>query len=302
MARILIVDDEASIRLVLRSVLRANGYETTEAGGGDEALARIKSEAIDLMLCDIRMAPMNGVEVLQKALPLSPSLPVIMLTAYGSVDTAEEAMKLGAFNYLTKPWRLPELLVNIRRALSREARAVPETAQGAAAAAADWQGAPWQSDAERIAACGEPALIVFKGADPLPIARSIHAKGSRSKWPFAVLSCATMPEPIMEIEMYGCARGAVSALPDQKAGVLEFASTGTLVLDEVVWMPHKLQEKLVNILREGAVRRIGGFEDIPVDVRVLATTNMDPDAILAEKSLIRELHAYLTRNVLRVAG
>lgn len=302
MARILVVDDEDPIRKVLTTVLEANGHEAFECGDGNAAIEMIKQESFDLVLCDIRMEPVDGIEVLRQTLAAKPYQKVIMLTAYASVDTAEEAMGLGAYNYLTKPWKLDELLNNIQRALDGESHIsadevmVPEDVSPAL-----WEGQPWHDDADSIAHSSSPTLIYSETLDCVAIARSIHDHSDRSDGPFRMLRCATLPEPILIIEMTGCVKGAVETVPDGSPGVVESASGGTLVLDEVAWMPHKIQEAFMEIVNHGALRRVGGLEDIPIDIRVLATTNKDPAALVANSSLTPELHSYFSENIVHLA-
>ncbi|OGV85864.1 MAG: hypothetical protein A2340_00750 [Lentisphaerae bacterium RIFOXYB12_FULL_60_10] len=303
MAKILIIDDEAPIREVLSKVLQAVGHVAVASGDGHDALRRIGSEPFDLVLCDMRMTPVDGLTVLKQAHAIKPDLPFLMLTAYGSVDVAKESMQAGAFNFLSKPWKMDELLLNIQRAVGHEVR--PSSgASGVQTSRTemvpDWSTEPWAEPVRRLAATSAPVLITCSDADRMRVARLIHDQGIRQAGPFCVLDCAGLPEPILLVEMVGCAKGFVRGIPDSRSGMLEKAFGGTLILDEVAWMPHKLQGDLIRIVQSGVVKRMGGAEIIPLDVRILATTAYGLDVLKHKRSLIPEFLTWFGENILQI--
>lgn len=302
MAKILVIDDEEAIRQILSVLLGTNGHAVSTSGDGHEALAMIRAKDFDVVLCDMRMTPLDGIQVLRLALEAKPKLKVILLTAFASVDTAREAMEIGAFSYLTKPWNLDELLVSIQRALTGETAPTPQTTRSAPAVPAfnPWEGKPWKSAAEAAAQSDAPALIQCVGMDPVAFARSLHDAGRRKSEPFVVLPCAALPEPVLAVQLHGCVRGAIDAIRDGSPGVFESAGTGTVLLDEISWMPHKLQQDFVELAAAGAIKRLGGMEDIPLAARILATTSHDPDELLAQRALVPAFHAFFAGHVLRI--
>jgi len=296
MAKVLIVDDERPILEVLSKVLEIGGHEVESSDDGREALKLIAAKPFDVVLCDMRMTPLDGITVLSKAHEVRPGLPFIMLTAFGSVDVAKEAMRRGAFNFMLKPWNMDELLLNIQRAVDKDLRpAVPEETQSAGAQASE----PWAELVRPAIDSDKPVIVMCAGGGET-IARAIHDRGSRKRSPCTLLDCATLPEPILEVEMLGCVKGAVPGIVEARAGVLESANGGTVIVDEISWMPHRLQKDLVNLVRSRVLRRIGGLEDIPFDVRVIATTKRDPDKLLSDHSILPEFHNFFGNNIVRI--
>lgn len=297
MARILLVDDEPSILSVLSTLLKAEGYEVVPAQGGDKAQKHLESDAFDLMLSDIRMSPVNGMELLRQVRKARPAMPVIMLTAYGSVETAIEAMKLGAFDYVTKPFKVDELLITVERALEFS-QALSENADLKQQLGTRYrlenivaESSSMQNVCEmvtRVAPTDTTVLIEGEsGTGKELVAKAIHACSKRKEEKFLAVNCAALPEPLLESEMFGHAKGSFTGASSDKEGLFEAATGGTLFLDEVGSIPLGIQGKLLRVLQEKEVRRVGSNENIAIDARVLAATNT-PLEKLMEAGKFRE--------------
>ena len=301
MAKILIVDDEARILLLLQSLLKANGYETATAKDGAEALALAKKGPFDLVITDLRMAPMDGMTLFRELKTLYPVLPVILLTAYASVETAIDAMKSGAFDYLTKPFKVDEMLATVKRAL--------DTAKNSAAAAvATDPNAPLRYQFENLIASNSAMMQVCEmiqrvaptaatvlingesGTGKEVIARTIHNTSPRKDKPWVAVNCAALPEPLLESEMFGHVKGAFTGAVVEKEGLFETANNGTLFLDEISSLPLVLQGKLLRVLQEKEIRRVGGTKNIPIDVRVIAASNTNLEQLVVQGSFRADLY------------
>lgn len=297
--RILLVDDEASILSVLSTLLKAEGYEVAPALGGEKARDLITSEEFDLMISDIRMSPVNGMELLKLAHDERPTMSVIMLTAYGSVETAIEALKLGAFDYVTKPFKVDELLITVQRALEYN-KALMENEDLKAQLGTRYhleniiaESPAMQNVCEmikRVAPTDTTVLIYGEsGTGKELVAKAIHAYSRRKKKTFLAVNCAALPEPLLESEMFGHVKGAFTGASVNKEGLFEAANGGTILLDEIGAMPLSIQGKLLRVLQEKEVRRVGSNENITIDARVLAATNTNLERLMEEKKFREDL-------------
>ncbi len=297
MAKILLVDDEPSILSVLGTLLKAEGYDVTAALGGPKGKECVTSEQFDLMLTDIRMSPLNGMELLKLVHDERPAMPVIMLTAFGSVETAIDALKLGAFDYITKPFKVDELLITVQRALEYN-KAITENADLKAQLGTRYQleNIIAESNAmkhvcemiKKVAPTNTTILIYGEsGTGKELVAKAIHAHSNRKDKKFLPINCAALPEPLLESEMFGHAKGSFTGASSNKEGLFEAVSQGTIFLDEIGAMPLSIQGKLLRALQEKEIRRVGSNDTIPIDVRVLAATNTKLETLM-EKGLFRE--------------
>jgi two-component system response regulator PilR (NtrC family) len=283
MPKVLIVDDEPRILSLLHSLLKAEGMESVPAKDGSEALQLLRSQSFDLLVTDIRMSPMDGMELFRTARAEHPEVPVILLTAYGAVETAIEAMKLGAYDYLTKPFKIDEFLVTVKRAIEYN-QLVAERDQLREALEGKYRFENIVSDSpamhniceviQRVAPTDVTILIVGEsGTGKEVVARAIHANSRRKDKPFVAINCAAIPENLLESELFGHVKGSFTGASSNKEGLFETANGGTLFLDEIATMPLSLQGKLLRVLQEREIRRVGGTANVPVDVRVLAASN-----------------------------
>ena len=291
MTKILIVDDEARILLLLQSLLKANGYEAVTAKDGQQALDALKRETFDLVISDLRMSPMDGMTLFREIKTLSPAMPIILLTAYASVETAIEAMKNGAFDYLTKPFKVDEMLATIRRAeehLKSNSRAVadphaPLRYQFENLIASNSTMLQVCEMIQRVAPTAATVLINGEsGTGKEVIARTIHNTSQRKEKPWVAVNCAALPENLLESEMFGHVKGAFTGAVVEKEGLFETANGGTLFLDEISSLPLMLQGKLLRVLQEKEIRRVGGTRNIDVDVRVIAASNPNLEQMVVQ--------------------
>ena len=300
MARILLVDDEPSILSVLSALLKAEGYDVVPALGGDKAKGVLASEEFDLMISDIRMSPVNGMELLKIAHDDRPTMSVIMLTAYGSVETAIEALKLGAFDYVTKPFKVDELLITVQRALEYN-KALSENADLKAQLGTKYhlenivaESAVMQNVCDMIkrVAPTDTTILIYgeSGTGKELVAKAIHAQSRRKEKKFLAVNCAALPEPLLESEMFGHTKGAFTGATGNKEGLFEAASGGTIFLDEIGAMPLSIQGKLLRVLQEKEVRRVGSNDNIPIDARVLAATNTRLEQLMQEGKFREDLY------------
>jgi DNA-binding NtrC family response regulator len=285
---ILIVEDERSQREMLRGFLTKEGYRVTEAGNGEEALTLVRSTSLDLALIDFKMPGLNGLEVLEQAKQLNPELDVIMITAYGTIDTAVDAMKAGAMDYITKPIDLEELLILIERAgqhrtLVRENEMLREQLRekGITQDQIVFK-SPKTADlinlAGRIAVSKASVLIQGEsGTGKELFARLIHTLSPRSHKPLITVNCAALPESIIESELFGHEKGAFTGAHQKRIGRFEQADRGSLFLDEIGELSPVVQVKLLRFLQEGEYQRVGGNQSLKSDVRIISATNRDPE-------------------------
>jgi len=284
MSRVLLVDNEASILSVLSTLLKTEGYDVLSVREGEKACSLVKSEHFDLMICDIRMTPVDGMTVLKIARTAQPEMSVIMLTAYGSIETAIEAMKLGAFDYVTKPFKVDELVITVRRALDYK-KALTDNVNLKAELKTKYRLENIVAESEsmknvcemidRVAPSDTTVLIYGEsGTGKELVAKAFHMYSHRKNNKFLAVNCAALPEPLLESEMFGHVKGAFTGASVHKKGLFEAAEGGTIFLDEIGAMPLSIQSKLLRVLQEKEIRRVGGNDNILVNARVLAATNV----------------------------
>ncbi|MEO1498031.1 MAG: sigma-54 dependent transcriptional regulator [Planctomycetota bacterium] len=304
-ASVLVVDDHATARQSVVDVLRQLGHEAQACSSGAEALAALKQRAFDVVVTDLQMPGMSGLDLIREIERLRYPLQVLMVTAHASISTAVEAMRLGAFDYLEKPYDVDRLEASVDRALRRGRLqpAKPSPAEGAEAGPA----MVGESDAmrrlrdqlERIAATDETVLICGEsGVGKELVAQTIHAASRRATAPLVSLNCPVLSEQLTESELFGHCRGAFTGAEADRVGRFELASGGSLLLDEVTEINLALQAKLLRVLQERTFERVGSSETRPVDVRVLATTNRDLSSEVAEGRFREDL--FFRLNVLPV--
>jgi len=303
-ARILIVDDEASILSVLTNLLKAEGYEVVPALGGRKAQEVVASEKFDLMLSDLRMAPVNGLDLLKTVRKEQPNMAVIMMTAYASVETAVEAMKMGAFDYVTKPFKVDELLITVERALEyHDIKAENVDLKSQLKTRYGFENIVAESPAmqrvcemiERVAPTDVTVLIAGEsGTGKELVAKAIHTHSARKDKPFLPINCAALPEQLLESEMFGHVKGSFTGASSDKEGLFETAHGGTILLDEIESMSISIQGKLLRVLQEKELRRVGGTKIMNVDVRILAATNVNLEHHIQQKEFREDLYYRLS--------
>jgi two-component system response regulator AtoC len=288
MRRILVVDDEENLRLVLRTFLKRQGYQVEVAENGEQALAMVESFGPDLVLTDVRMPRMGGLDLLTTLKAKGNEATVIVMSAYGNVDLAIQAMQAGAYDYLQKPFKNEEVLLTLRKAeeresLRRENRALrhemlKENVFEAMLAKSDAMRVIFRTVA-KVADFKTTALITGEsGVGKELVARALHGRSERRDGPFIAINCGAIPENLLESELFGHKRGAFTDAQTDRVGLFEQAHRGTLFLDEIGELPLALQVKLLRVLQDEVVRRIGDNKDIQVDVRITAATHRDLSA------------------------
>ncbi len=283
--RILVIDDERDMRELLEIMLTKEGYEVSTASSGGLALAAVREQSFDLVITDLRMPGLSGIDFLKAVKEIDPDIIVIMITAYASVDTALNAMKAGAYDYFTKPFNLDEIKLNIRNALRSgnlakenrmlkkelKARAGFSNLIGSSAAMQKVYGLIMS-----VASTRTNVLISGEsGTGKELVARAIHDESDRKEAPFVAINCGAIPENLLESELFGHVKGAFTGAVSNKPGLAEEADGGTLFLDEITELPLLLQVKLLRFIQERNIRRVGGNTDLTVDVRIIAATNRD---------------------------
>lgn len=283
LCKILVVDDEESIREFFQIMLKREGYEVLTAMNGREGLEVLKKNPVDLIISDIQMPEMSGMEFLGKVREMEPEMLVIMITAFGSTDTAVDAMKLGAYDYVQKPFKIDEVKIIIRQALEKKTLRL-ENVQLKKELGTKYAfdniigGAPPMlriyEMVKRVANTKSSVLITGEsGTGKELIARAIHYNGPLKEKPFVTVNCGAIPENLMESEMFGHKKGSFTGAIADKKGLFEVANGGTIFLDELGELPLTMQVKLLRVIQEGTFKRVGGTEDISVDVRVISATN-----------------------------
>jgi DNA-binding NtrC family response regulator len=295
----MIAEDETNLRMVMQKELERLGYEVQAVPDGEEALRRLEDNAIDVMLCDINMPRMDGMELLRRLSERANPPEIIMLTGHATVETAIEAMKLGAYDYLSKPYRLAELDALVKRAAEKRRLRVDN--QRLRAQLARQTEAPeiiGVSEATRealrlvgrVAPSDVSVLIVGEsGTGKELIAQAIHRLSKRSGGSFVDINCAAFQESLLESELFGYEAGAFSGAKGRKLGLFEIADGGTLFLDEVTELPAQLQAKLLRAIETRTFYRVGGVRKVQVDVRIVAATNRNIDGVISENSFRSDL-------------
>ena len=309
MSKILIIEDEAAIRRVLVKILSEenDSYSVTEAEDGLIGIELIKKEDYDLVLCDIKMPKMDGVEVLEAAKKVKPETPIVMISGHGDLDTAVNTMRLGAFDYISKPPDLNRLLNTVRIALDRKELVVENTRLkkkvgkkyemiGESAAISQIK-----EMIEKVAPTEARVLITGpNGTGKELVAHWLHQKSDRSKGPMIEVNCAAIPSELIESELFGHVKGAFTSANKDRAGKFEAANGGTIFLDEVGDMSLSAQAKVLRALQENRVQRVGSDRDIKVDVRVVAATNKDLKKEIAEGNFREDLYHRLAVILVKV--
>lgn len=282
MAEILIIDDEKAIRKTLSEILSFEGYKVEEAADGEEGLKKFKEKSYDLVLCDIKMPKLDGIEFLQKAGESNPDVPIIMISGHGNIETAVEAVKKGAYDYISKPPDLNRLLITIRNAMDKS-NLVTETKvlKRRVSKVQEMVGESMpikkiKETIEKVAPTDARILITGEnGVGKELVARWIHEKSNRASGPIVEVNCAAIPTELIESELFGHEKGSFTSAIKQRIGKFESANGGTLFLDEIGDMSASAQAKVLRALQEGKITRVGADKDISVDVRVIAATNKD---------------------------
>ena len=305
---ILVVDDEKGQREILNTILQKEGYHIVDLPGAREALERLGIEEFDLILTDLKMQGMSGMELLEKVLDMYPRQCVVMMTAHGTIDSAVEAMKTGAFDYLEKPLDREDLLMTIQRALEhvtllRENRVLHKKLE-------ETQGIPTIIGEHpkikevfrvinKIAPTNSTVLIYGEsGTGKEMVARAIHDRSPRKERPFFAINCAAIPDTLIESELFGHEKGSFTGASSRELGLFEAADGGTVFLDEIGEMNVAMQAKLLRTIQEKEIRRVGGKSNIPVDVRIISATNKDLETEIKRGRFREDLFYRL--NVLRI--
>jgi DNA-binding NtrC family response regulator len=309
MKKILLIEDEEPIRRVLIRILEEENkdYEITQCEDGKSGLTTLKKEDFDLVLCDIKMPKMDGVEVLQKARENGINVPFIMLTGHGNVSTAVEAMKSGAYDFISKPPDLNRLLTAVRNALQIKNLVLEnKNLKKRIAKKYEMIGASDQINeihnlVEKVAPTEARVLITGEnGTGKELVAHHLHQKSNRSVSPFVEVNCAAIPSELIESELFGHTKGAFTSAIKDRSGKFEIANGGTLFLDEVADMSLTAQAKVLRALQENRIQRVGGEKDITVDVRVIAATNKDLDKEIEEGNFREDLYHRLAVILIKV--
>ena len=282
MAKILIIDDERAIRSTLREILEYEDYDVEDVDNGVDGLQLIEKKDFDLVLCDIKMNRMDGMEVLTEGLALKPDLPFIMISGHGTVETAVEASRKGAFDFISKPPDLNRLLITVRNALDRgslvvEAKVLKRKVSKVRPILGESQAIlKIKETIDRVAPTDARVLVTgANGSGKELVARWLHEKSNRSNAPIIEVNCAAIPSELIESELFGHEKGSFTSAIKQRIGKFESANGGTLFLDEIGDMSQSAQAKVLRALQENKITRVGGEKEIEVDVRVVAATNKD---------------------------
>ena len=307
MSNILIIDDEKAIRKTLGEILSYEGYQIDDAENGEEGLKKIKEKNYDVVLCDIKMPKVDGLEFLEKARETNPDLPIIMISGHGTIETAVEAVKKGAFDYVAKPPDLNRLLITIRNAMDKQTL-VTET-KVLKRKVSKVQEMIGESSAlkkikdtiDKVAPTDARVLITGEnGSGKELVARWMHEKSNRCSGPIIEVNCAAIPGELIESELFGHEKGSFTSAIKQRIGKFEQANGGTLFLDEIGDMSVTAQAKVLRALQESKITRVGGEKDITVDVRVIAATNKDLLKEVESKNFRLDLYHRLSVIIIHV--
>ncbi len=299
MSTILIVDDDDQLRRSFRKLLTEEGYTVESAASGEAAVQKVQKQAPDLVILDMRLPGQSGIETFRVIHGMEPKLPVIIMTAYGTTDTAIEATKLGAFDYVLKPFEITAMLTLIAQALD---------AGRFMRSPVDVGGGPTPASREAIIGRSRPMQEVYKaigrvsptdatvlirgtsGTGKELVARAIYTHSLRAERPFQVINCVAIPENLLESELFGYERGAFTGAAHRRLGKIEQADGGTVFLDEIGDMPFGIQSKILRLLQERSIERLGGRETVPVNVRIIAATNRDLESALQQGRFREDLY------------
>jgi two-component system response regulator AtoC len=296
--RVLVVDDEAKMQRVLEIMLKRMGHDVVCAGNGHEALAALEQTPCDLIISDLRMPGMTGIELLQALRGQGNDVPVIIMTAYGTIESAVEAMKLGACEYIVRPFDVGALELTVNRVLTAGQirrqnaflRSEVDRGWGEFVGSSPAMQKIYES-IRRVAPSKTTVLITGEtGTGKELVARAIHRASPRADALFVPINCAAIPHDILESELFGYEKGAFTGAVKERIGKFEMADGGTLFLDELTEMPMTLQAKLLRVLQENEIERLGGNRRIPIDVRIIAATNRDPRQAIADDRLREDLY------------
>jgi DNA-binding NtrC family response regulator len=302
MAEILVVDDEPRQREILRTILSEEGHEVFEAGSGEEALSIVQKIPPQIVLTDLKMPDISGIELLEriKALDISSHPTILIMTAFGTISSAVEAIKKGAFDYLTKPLDKETLLLKVRRSIEREElRRENLYLQDVLYEKFSIDGIIGESEKmfhvietlRKVAPTNATVLILGEsGTGKELIARALHYNSPRKKKSFTAINCASIPENLLESELFGYEPGAFTGATTRKKGLIELTDGGTVFLDEIGDMPLNLQSKLLRVLQDGEIRRVGGKESFTVDIRTIAATHQDLEELIDEGRFREDLY------------
>jgi DNA-binding NtrC family response regulator len=307
MSNVLIIDDERAIRKTLSEILSYEGYKIDEAGDGEEGLKKFREKTYDVVLCDIKMPKLDGIEFLDKAREANPDIPVIMISGHGTIETAVEAVKKGAFDYISKPPDLNRLLITIRNATDKtnlvtETKVLRRKVTKVEEMIGDSHAILKIKDTiEKVAPTDARVLVTGEnGVGKELVARWLHEKSNRNKSPLIEVNCAAIPTELIESELFGHEKGSFTSAVKQRIGKFEQANGGTLFLDEIGDMSLSAQAKVLRALQEGKITRVGGDKDISVDVRVVAATNKDLLKEVDEKNFRLDLYHRLSVIIIHV--
>jgi len=307
MSNILIIDDEKAIRKTLSEILSYEGYKIDEAGDGEEGFRKFREKEYDVILCDIKMPKMDGIEFLEKAKESNPDLPIIMISGHGTIETAVEAVKKGAYDYISKPPDLNRLLITIRNAMDKTSLvAETKVLKRKVSRVQDMIGESIpihkiRETIEKVAPTDARILITGEnGVGKELVARWVHEKSNRAAGPLIEVNCAAIPGELIESELFGHEKGSFTSAVKQRIGKFEQANSGTLFLDEIGDMSPNAQAKVLRALQEGKITRVGGDKDISVDVRVIAATNKDLLKEVDEKNFRLDLYHRLSVIIIHV--
>jgi nitrogen regulation protein NR(I) len=296
---ILIVDDDPQLRQSFEKLLIEEGHSVQSAATGEAGIAMIRSCMPDLLIVDVRLPGMSGMDTFLQVRELEPKLPVIIMTAFGTTETAIEATKLGAFDYVLKPFEIPDMLSLIQQALDAgrfmrsrvEMDVVPDMASSEALIGRSKAMQEIYKAIGRVAPTDATVLIRGEsGTGKELVARATYQHSLRAERPFLVINCVAIPETLLESELFGYEKGAFTGAVNRRVGKIEQAHGGTVFLDEIGDMPFSIQSKILRLLQEKSIERLGGREPIPVDVRVIAATNRDLEEALAEGRFREDLY------------
>lgn len=298
-ARVLVVDDEESIREFLEIMLKKEGYEVTCVEDGQQALDLLKKKSVDMVISDLQMPNVTGIELLKQVKDQYPDMLFMMITAFGTTETAVEAMKLGAYDYITKPFKIDEVRINIANALrSQNLEVENRTLKKELKQEYSFQNLVGNSETmhriyeliRRVSQTPTNVLVTGEsGTGKEMVAKAIHYNGPLKDKPFVTVNCGAIPESLMESEMFGHKKGSFTGAVADKTGLFEVADGGTLFLDEVGELPITIQVKLLRAIQERVIRRVGGTDDTKIEVRIIAATNRDLEEMVSTGDFRQDL-------------